>query len=75
MLVTSQVLKLMKENKMAQSFSDRQAKNALNNIPFLRLFVATCNLPFKTDRYFQYDMTEKIIEKLIYGFEQVHFQT
>ena len=52
MLVTSQVLKLMKENKMAQSFSDRQAKNALNNIPFLRLFVATCNLPFKTDRYF-----------------------
>ena len=44
--------KVMKENKMAQSFSDRQAKNALNNIPFLRLFVATCNLPFKTDRYF-----------------------
>ena len=31
------------------------------------MFVATCILPFKTDKS---DVTE---EKLIYGFEQVHF--
>ena len=50
MLVNLKVLKLMKENKMAQSFSDRQAKNALNNIPIFCVFVANCNLPFKTYR-------------------------